>query len=910
MASVSLQRDLVVTFKQETLLNVGILSKFYPTSSDLSRLLKENNLEKPTQNLFNHLAHYLVNIIDPKVSLPWPLYDTKTERTYRNELSVFITNYSNKGLLAPVMSSYLVNPGCYKVIFLMFQMSQLAIQSMLLTKMKKDSQKTLYNEMTEKYKTHKEDGFIESIERETDIMLSKFSNYLGKKEALEEIAKKIRDQITKNQEKLTSSKAQELIGNLVDGYIKTHPLDEEAKTEILQVKVVEKPAKIFDKWLESFDNQLTEMEKNWEIKTSPMLNISQTTFKNTETLIARQTGEADKRTFMIEFNPKTDNLFTDELEKLVNTQQKYILKNIVKEEKLNFPNLIRGFLISICFILKNAEIGDEVYQFNEYLEGGRRNYTEVVNAMKTLLDRVMNAEGKLQVQQNTFHSPMSTRDITEIPPLPDLSDLKMNRDQPQILFDSFTPLSISKHQFNLRKQKTGSFMKPLPKVFATPFHAPKDDFFKSLISCRVSAYDNMNITQNTNLNMSVMSHVRSNETIAECTSGFTKQQICRLLSTKKKSSSSKKFKHKIERPNIKIKKGGLFNDSTFSNESISMFRSHSSPNLYENRERNLRDNLRARKLSIMKENSPSLLEVSGIAALERDSNHSTPQGLLDSSRKLETASIPSIVVTPRSDVSDNLEVDLNKEIEFKEPQMVLPQRRSKEKNEERQVLPHRKSRLPQPMNKKNIENPHIMTQKVIETFEEHIVLSPQNIPNMIEVEKVIVQQRSKEIFEEQTVLPQRISLESNEQQAVLTQRKSVEFTKEETKVETPKTNPPQNVKKTSSLEKIINRFKKVRASVLPSEPREDNDFKTIFEEKENHNFVNVEDVFTANRNLLPDLLSPSCSIIKKSNSDVLDQLIFDDDDDDKPTKSRKPRESLGTALGVDHTFLDQFDLID
>ncbi|KAJ2941563.1 hypothetical protein O0L34_g14615 [Tuta absoluta] len=908
MASVSLQRDLVVTYKQETLLNVGILSKFYPTSSDLSRLLKENNLEKPTQNLFNHLAHYLVNIIDPKVSLPWPLYDTKTERTYRNELAIFITNYSNKGLLAPVMSSYLVNPGCYKVIFLMFQMSQLAIQSMLLTKMKKDSQKKMYNEMTERYKTHKEDGFIDSIEKETDIMLSKFSNYLGKKEALEELAKKIRDQITKNQEKLASSNAQELIGNLVDGYIQTHTLDEEGKKDILEVKVVEKPAKIFDKWLESVDNHLNEMESIWETKTSAMLNISQATFKNTETLIARQTGEADKRTFMIEFNPKTDNLFTDELEKQVNTQQKYILKNIVREDKLNFPNLIRGFLISICFILKNAEIGDEVYQFNEYLEGGRRNYTEVVNAMKILLERVMNAEGKLQQQQINFLSPMSTRDITEIPPLPDLSDLKMNRDQPQILFDSFTPLSLSKHQFNLRKQKTGSFMKPLPKVFATPFYAPREDFFKSLISCRVSAYDNMNITQNTNLNISVMSHVRSNETIAECTSGFTKQQISRLLSTKKKSSSSKKFKHKIERPNLKIKKGGLFNDSTLSNESIGMFRSHSSPNLYENRERNLRNNFR--KLSIMKENSPSLLEVSGIAALERDSNHSTPQGQLDNSRKLETASIPSIIVTPRSDVSDNIEVDLNKEIEFKEPKMVLPQRRSKDKTEDRPVLPQRRSRLPQPMSKKNMEIVQAMPQKVIkDTFEECTVFSPQEIPNIIEDDKVAVQQKSNEIFEEQ-ILSQRNSLESNVEQTALTGRISADLAKEVTKVETPKINPPQNVKKTSSLEKIINRFKKVRASVLPSEPRDDNDFKTIFEEKENHNFVNVEDVFTANRNLLPDLLSPSCSIITKSNSDVLDQLYFDDDEEEKPKNTRKPRESLGAALGVDHTFLDQFDLID
>ncbi|XP_049880579.1 uncharacterized protein LOC126377018 [Pectinophora gossypiella] len=831
MSDLSLQRDLVISLKRETLLNIGILSKLHPMSSDLSRMLKENCLEKPTQNVFNHLAHYLVCIIDPQVTLPWPLYDSKTERTYRNELSVFVADYSSKSLLSPVMSSYFVNPNCYKVTLLMFQMSQLAVQRVLLMKMDKEHQKKLFNEMTEKYKSQKEEGFIESIEKETEIMLSKFSNYLRKREIMEKIAKKLRDRITQMENKLKTTNAQGFIDNLVDGYVKKHSLDEDTKMEILKIKNINQSVPFFDKWLADLDKQMDVMESNWDAKMSPFLKLSQTTSENTQTLIARQTGEADKKTFTIEFNPKTDDISTLDLQKQVNSQQKYILKNIIKDEKLNFPNLIRGFLISICFILKNMEVGDEIYQFNEYLEGGQRNYSEIVSAMKILVERVMNAEGRLQPQQETFSTFTSSREISEIPPLPDLSDIKMNREfHHQTIFETFTPLHFTKHQFNLRKQRTG-FIKPMSKTFATPFHrAPRDDFLKSLISCRVSAYDHMNITQNNN--MSVMNHTahRMNETIAECTSGFTKQQICRLLSTKK-TSSSKKMKHKVDRPNIKIKKGGLFNESNISNDSINLIRSHSSPNLFENKEKRSRTNLRSRKLSIMKEDSPSLLEVSGIAALERDSNHSTPQGVisLESTRKLiDASSLPSIsmTVTPRSDVSDN-PVDLNKELsEFKEPQMIKPIRKSKES-----------------------------------------------------------------FGEAKTVVPQ---------------RKSTEIVKEETKTDTPKNNT-QIVKKTSSLEKIINRFKKVRASVLPSEGNdENNDFKTIFEEKENLNSVNV-DVFTANRNLLPDLLSPSCSLIApKSNDNFLDQLYFDSDED----KPRKPRESLGTALGVDQTFLDQFDLID
>lgn len=390
------------------------------------------------------------------------------------------------------------------------------------------------------------------------------------------------------------------------------------------------------------------------------------------------------------------------------------------------------------------------------------------------------------------------RDIPEIPPLPDLSDLLISRDlQCQALFDSFTPLSKSKNQFNLRRRTNFNFAKPQPRSFlVTPFcHKPKDDFLKSVISCRVSLYDrpNLNVSQNFH-NISVVSQgQRVNETIAECSSGFTKQQLSRLLSTNK-SSSSKKFKHKTERPNINIKKGGLFNESATtntSNESNGLFRSYSSPNLYENREKRPSSRTGRRKLSIMQEDSQSLLEVSGIAALNKDSFNTPPSTL--NSLKVKTDSVPSITVTPAGDkkfteMLRDFKVDMN-------------------------------------------------------GFD-----TPKDTPD---------------------------------------------------KTETPKNNAHM-VKKTSSLEKIINRFKKVRANVVPESMDE---FRCIAEEKENMN----ADTFTANRVLLPDLLSPSCSVVsQKSASEYLDKVCMDIDD----VVKRKPRESLGTALGVDQTFLDQFDLID
>lgn len=381
--------------------------------------------------------------------------------------------------------------------------------------------------------------------------------------------------------------------------------------------------------------------------------------------------------------------------------------------------------------------------------------------------------------------------------------------QSQIMLDTFTPLNISKHQFNLCRRAC-AFAKPQPRsLLKAPFYqGPRDDFLKSLISCRISSYDRPNATQNFNLSILSQTNFRNNETIAECSSGFTKQQIMRLLSTKK-SSSSKKFKYKAERPaNVNVKKGGLFNESHASSDNNGIYRSYSSPNLFEHREKRSKIPI-PRKLSVMEEDCP-LLEVSGILALDKDNSYGTPDGVLrleNSRRVFDATSLPVIFITP-------------------EPESVT-------------------------------------TKNVEDSNKAHF--SDLNVPKLQE-----------NILE-----------------------------KEEIKTETPKTNS-QLIRKTSSLEKIINRFKKVRASVLPIDnSEEENEFKTIVEEKENLNTVNI-DVFTANRILLPDLLSPSCSVLPKKSMEFLDEISFDVDE----VPLRKPRESLGTALGVDHTFLDQFDLID
>lgn len=400
MASILKQRDLVVTLKKETYLNIGILCKLHPMSSELCRhIFKENGLEKPTQNQFNHLSHYLVNIIDPQVTatLSWPLYDTKTERAYRNELSNFLANYSGKGLLTPIMSSYLVNPSCYKVTILIFQLTQLAIQRVLMGKMKKDRQKKLYNEVTNKFRSNKDEGFIEYIENETKVMLTIFSNYINKRCTLEKIAGLFRIRISDMEAKLAAIDAQNYLNGLVNGYINKHQPDATALQELLKIKNVKEPCGYFNVWLKEVDDLTSQIESKWDVFSAPLLNSAKSASENSKTLIGRQTGEIDRSTFTLEYNPETDMICTKELQCSVNSEQKYILKNIEKDNHLNFPNLVRSYVIAICYILKNNMIGDEIYKFNEYLDNGVRSYSEITHTMKMVNERVFNAESKLQV---------------------------------------------------------------------------------------------------------------------------------------------------------------------------------------------------------------------------------------------------------------------------------------------------------------------------------------------------------------------------------------------------------------------------------------------------------------------------------------------------------------------------------
>ncbi|KAL4703599.1 hypothetical protein ACJJTC_006776 [Scirpophaga incertulas] len=814
MTSIEMQRNVVSKLKNETYRNINLLRRLRPMSLEYcDQISADNTMEKLTQNSFNQLSHYLVSIIDFQVAhkFSWPLYDTKTERIFRGQLSAFINDYSAKGLLSPVMSSYLVNPGCYKVTLLIYEMSQLAVE--LTCKRFIVIHKDSYNVMSEKYKSGSED-FVQNIVKETDkvtdLSISKISNYFRKTEALEKIAALFKEKIIQIEKTLQSSEAQKFLDNIVDQYVNQTFLDENSRTQLLNIKNVNKPSMFFVNWLEYVDSRLEEIESKWSQKVNPFLKLCSNSKTNTEMLVARHIGESERSSYCIEYNHETDKINTDDLQNEVNSEQKFILQNIIRDQKLYFPNLIRGYLISVSYILNNNKIATDIFQFNEVLQKIHKGSQELIPLLKDVNERVMLAESKLQCTPTIL---TSVKEF-EIPPLPDISEINFNSDQSPVLFTSFTPLTNkTKYQFNLKvKQNSLTFTRPHSKPIITPFQQrTQDDFIKSLVSCKTSSYDCGNISQNFHNISNISENHRRNETVMECSTGFTKQQIARLLSTRK-SSSSKKFKFKKENSKTNIKKCSLFNESAvYSDSNVSSaekLRSYSSPNLFERcGQEDFRR--RARKLSVMQERSPMVLEVSGVALLKNDESSELMK--LDNSRKIfseQGFTTPSEKVDNVENILKNIELDI-KELET------------------------------------NIEVKSI--SKIIST-------SP---------------------------------------------------TKEKCKDETPKVKGNLN-NVTNSLEKIINRFKKVRANMMLPESREfDDEFRVVIEDKDNVKSVNV-DVSNANRILLPDLLSPNCSAMSIKSVDYSDKLNMDIDE----LENNKPRQSLGTLLGVDETFLDQFKLCD
>lgn len=113
--------------------NIRLLTLTYKQTEECTRVFAKDMFVKSNKAAFHHITHYLLDIVDPeltKTKIPWPLYDSKQEIRFRNELMHFVNELNSRYEYANIptlMTSHLVSPGGYRFAKFMLKLSQLAM---------------------------------------------------------------------------------------------------------------------------------------------------------------------------------------------------------------------------------------------------------------------------------------------------------------------------------------------------------------------------------------------------------------------------------------------------------------------------------------------------------------------------------------------------------------------------------------------------------------------------------------------------------------------------------------------------------------------------------------------------------------------------------------------------------------
>lgn len=122
--------------------NLSLITELYPPSKvepkPLKLTLSKNTFIKPNKVAFQDTAYYLLYCINPELTkeklTSWPIIHSKHDHQFRNELTSCLikVNALYKGCDIPIsMSSHFAAPGGYKIAYLLFKMSQLAMVQLL-----------------------------------------------------------------------------------------------------------------------------------------------------------------------------------------------------------------------------------------------------------------------------------------------------------------------------------------------------------------------------------------------------------------------------------------------------------------------------------------------------------------------------------------------------------------------------------------------------------------------------------------------------------------------------------------------------------------------------------------------------------------------------------------------------------
>lgn len=821
--------------------NVCLLNLWRPVSKELKQLLRNDLFDKPNQAAFIHLSHYLIYIIDANkaAQVTWPLLEKKAEHVYRGQLVTFISNLDNEhGTLTPIMSSYLVNAGGYKIVRLMFQLSQMAMKCAIEQKLKKNDEKL---EALNTYISYlKGDKEIADFNNCTDKVLSrlriKTSDWHKYKKNILHVSELLKMYIVKLEKE--SEGGTLLLEKVVNSFLEEETLDEVTKEEIRGMFDVSKPSVFLEKWSSTLDMCKLQMsESRWTTNAGNILSKALNCKTLCGTSVLRHTVK-DKSSYTLSHSEK-DHFNTSDFEKQVSSQESYVLKNVVQNGTLNFPVLLKAYLVTLCFIFRRSAPMNEssLSHFNMQLDQSRGAYAQLKLQMKELIAQMYVMDQSLKIHSYPeMNLSIQENEFTKFPPLPVLKFIDRYASKFSEHQKAFTPINIRRIQFNFNK-----FLQPVKQnhmriqVERPPRTTFKENgFLKRMANVR-SDIEDLKSFAIPAMSKTLVNPVTTklNQTVADCTTVFSKQQIARLLSSKKtansqKKSSQKKYDQSLMENHRDKKWNVLFNVTSNS----PLYKSYSSPNLQDSSNQRLRTlpkTYKARNIcSIVMEDSPDSVNVSNFSMIQCESptdcfNKTPDKSKLNGSNNVKATSSPTISNVPRQSRIPVFNKDFVDKNSGRHPPIIV--------------------------------NDEVVIEKVIP-------------------DEIVTENEADTLSElNHTPSSRRASM--------------------------------NNSTKSRSIERIMDRFKKYKDSVKVCNFKSQLErVKISIETKEkNFNQLNV-DVQTSFPKNLPDLLSPNHQILGGFR-DIDSVKIFSPDD-----QKYCPRQSLGQALGVDNTFLDQFDLID
>ncbi|XP_077297675.1 dim gamma-tubulin 6 [Arctopsyche grandis] len=397
--------------------NLYLLGLKFPMSEDLKRHMKEDMLKVPNSAAFFQVAYYLMSVIDKKyitADLIYVFHDPKMSTQFRKQFLSFVNDIEKKyeGYISPIMSSWLVTAGGYKIIKLFFQLSQVALYAHII------KSKSLRGKIPDMKSTN-----LTMINESLPILQKELQNTICKGY--------IRSQ---NMEKMANIYNEEIRKIKIDIDVKTNTLQEFVKkllqkadkadhSYLEELSVVMSPHSLLSDWENYIKQKIENVETTWNRISENAVKTIQCTKSTSEEAIQLYTQKSKKNN-TLEYDPIRDKTFTENTKEL-NEFMGPVFNNIIDNGVLNLPNLFKAYNIILNQYVKiiqsfnlNDKYNIELKEKAEKFKAIKMQIRELNITVKYIQDQL--SENKIHNIQSKDSDDEWIINSTSIPSISDL----------------------------------------------------------------------------------------------------------------------------------------------------------------------------------------------------------------------------------------------------------------------------------------------------------------------------------------------------------------------------------------------------------------------------------------------------------------------------------------------------------